>query len=187
MVTVARGGYKRIKDRRLTRNYVLLEDALIGERWSEALNLLSNDSSRGDIQKVLQDVEHKFSDVLNLATEKPPGYPNKQKRVIKHLTEIAVKCELSLPSRDVKDDSDDDTDDDPDDDPLAHAIRAESLEVVRRLLELGIVPNDHHDRLAQTGVQQAKRIRGLINKTRASNKEGLRFGLHETVLRDLRK
>lgn len=136
---------------------------------------------------MLQDVEHKFSDVLNLATEKRHGYPDKQKRVIKHLTEIAVKCELSLPSRIVKDDSDDDTDDDPDDNPLAHAIRAESLEVVQRLLELGIVPNDHHVQLTRTKIKQAIRIRGLINDTRAGNKKGLRFGLHETVLRDLRK
>ncbi|RAR15501.1 hypothetical protein DDE83_001142 [Stemphylium lycopersici] len=132
MVDVACDEYMRKKDRRLPRNYVLLENALIGERYSEALNLLSNDSSRKDIQKVLQDDEHKFSEVLSLATEKQPGYPHKQERVIKHLTQIAVKCELSLPSRNVKDDSDDDTDEDPDDDPLAHAISVQSLEVASR-------------------------------------------------------
>lgn len=184
MATVAPGGYKRKKDRRPTPNYVLLKDALIGERWFEALNLLSNDSSREDIQKVLQDHEHKFSDILNLATEKRHGYPDKQKRVIKHLTEIAVKCELSLPSRNVKEHPDDEID--KDEDPLAHAIRAKSLKVVQRLLELGIVPNDDHVQLTQNGVKQARRIRKLVNETRAINKEGLRFTLHETVLKDLK-
>ncbi|RYN81526.1 hypothetical protein AA0119_g13471 [Alternaria tenuissima] len=184
MVTVARPEYWRKNDRRLPHNYVLLEDELINERWSEALTLLSGQSSREEIEKVLQDYEHKFSDVLNLATEKRPGYPEIQERVIELLTEIAVKCGLPTPSRNVKEHPDDEID--KDEDPLAHAIRAKSLKVVQRLLELGIVPNDDHVQLTQNGVKQARRIRKLVNETRAINKEGLRFTLHETVLKDLK-